>query len=152
MTPPAEFELLLLDYGGVCTPSHGEYVASTQPLADVRPECLDVVGAALSAGITVAVLSNELVTDWIDGNPLLDSVDHVISCADNRIFKPDRRAYARALLVTGCEAGRTLYVDDEPDNVAGARGAGLTAILFDAAAPAECWAEIGTRIGVRSGG
>ena len=144
MTSP--FDLLLLDYGGVCTPSHDEYLAGTAN--EVRPECLAVVSAARDAGVVVAILSNELASEWIERNPVLREADHVISCSDNRIYKPDRRAYQRVLLVTGASADRTLYVDDEPDNIAGASGVGMETMHFDPVDAAGGWSRIASRLGI----
>jgi len=143
-----EFDLLLLDYGGVCTPSHGEYLATTDPIDDVRPAALSVVEAAQANGLQVAILSNELDPNRSTPNSLLQVAGHVICGSDNKIFKPDRRAYQRALLLAGCEADRTFYVDDEPDNVAGAEALGMTAVLFDPTNALAQWEGIATRVGL----
>lgn len=142
------FDLLLLDYGGVCTPSHHEYLAATAPIEDVRPESPQVIEAAQAAGMSVIVLSNELDPTQIEPNAVLSMVDHVICGLDNKIFKPDRRAYQRALLVSGCDASRTLFVDDDADNVAGANGVGMATMLFDPVNASKQWAEIAKRLGV----
>ncbi len=139
------YDLLVLDYGGVCTMSQGELANRTAPmsLADAeRVQCLPVVLAAQAAGITVAVLSNEIDRSWAEQSPVLAQVDHVLPCADNGIMKPDRRAYQRVLLITGCTADRALFVDDDADNVRGAQGAGLATLLFDTSDPAASWAQI----------
>ncbi len=144
-----DFDLLILDFAGVCTPTHGEYLRALAAgtadamIADpIRPGCLELACRAQQNGIVVAVLSNDLDMNWIPSVPLLQQVDHVISCADNGIVKPDRRAYQRVLLLTGCAAERTLFVDDDPHNVAGARAVNIQAMLFDASDPNRCWADI----------
>lgn len=147
--------VLLLDYGGVCTLSTGEFVAaqgrdgcsSVVAAQDAtRPECRPVVARARAAGICVAILSNEIDRSWAMSVPLLDEVDHIIACSDNGLLKPDRRAYQRALMVTGSSADQVLFVDDEPENVAGARAVGIEALLFDVDRAADCWAEIAERV------
>jgi len=147
--------VLLLDYGGVCTPSPEEFVAALgqdqdfSPVAihDItRPECHSVVTQARTAGICVAILSNEINPKWADSVELLASVDHIIACSDNGVLKPDRRAYQRALMLTDSSAEQVLFVDDEPDNVAGARAVGIEALLFDTDRAADCWAEIAQRL------
>ena len=149
-----DIRVLLLDYGGVCTPSTREFVAAQDqhrcsPVVaerdTTRPECRSVVAQARAAGICVAILSNEIDPSWATSVPLLAEVDHVIACSDNGLLKPDRRAYQRALMVTGSSADQVLFVDDEPDNVAGARAVGIEALLFDVDRAADCWAEIADR-------
>lgn len=148
MKKPRPFDLLLLDYGGVCTPSHEEYLAATAPIGDIRPEGVRVVENAQAAGIAVVILSNELDPSRAEPNAVLSIVDHVICGMDNKIFKPDRRAYERALRLSGCDAARTFYVDDEADNVAGANGIGMATMLFDTANASHQWAEIAQKLGV----
>lgn len=139
------YDLLVLDYAGVCTPSHAEF-AQRSTLAtsetDERPGCLPVIRLAHSLGLTVVVLSNEIDPAWIERSSALSAVDHVIACTDNGILKPDRRAFQRALLLTNCAADRSLVVDDAIDNVRGAQAAGLTAILFDTTDADASWASV----------
>jgi FMN phosphatase YigB (HAD superfamily) len=145
------YDLLVLDYAGVCTRSHHEILAARQPPSDQpveRAEGLAMVRSAQAAGMRVVVLSNEIDQAWIPNSPLLSSVDTVLACTDNGILKPDRRAYQRALLATGCTANRALFVDDDADNVRGARGAGLDAIVFDTNDPAGSWIAVATACGL----
>jgi HAD superfamily hydrolase (TIGR01509 family) len=147
--PEHRFDLLIVDYGGVCIPSHSELIsvgAEATVAVTPRPACVDVITNAQAAGIVVAVLSNEIDTSWAD--PFLHQVDHVVACADNRIFKPDRRAYQRVLMLTEIGAPRALFVDDEPDNVAGATAADLESMLFDTDHPDRCWTSISDRLGL----
>jgi putative hydrolase of the HAD superfamily len=143
VAPPRRYDLLVLDYGGVCTMSHRELVDSPSGTLDIeRSECVPVVLAAQAIGMQVAVLSNEIDRAWIEHSAVLSQVDHVIPCGDNGVFKPDRRAYQRALLVSRCTAERALFVDDDLDNVRGAQGAGLASMLFDATDPVAAWSLI----------
>jgi len=148
-SPPRRFDLLVLDYGGVCTMSHRELVGGavqTGPFNAERAECVRLVLAAQALGMQVAVLSNEIDRAWIEHSTVLSRVDHVLACNDNGILKPDRRAYQRALLVSRCAAERSLFVDDEVDNVRGAEGAGLAAMLFDTRDPIGSWSQIDAAI------
>ena len=142
---PVGYDLLVLDYGGVCTMSHRELVGAglqTDRFNAERSECLRVVLAAQALGMQVAVLSNEIDRAWVEQSTLLAQVDHVLACSDNGILKPDRRAYQRALLISRCAPERTLFVDDEVDNVRGAQGAGLATMLFDTGDPVGSWSAI----------
>ena len=137
-----EFALLILDFDGVCTRPMREQVEHPTDRPD-RTEALDVVSAARRSGVTTIVLSNEIDTAWADRFPVLSAVDHVVNCADNRIYKPDRRAFQRCVLLAGTTAERTIVVDDGEDNVTVARSLGMTAVHFDVAEPATSWAAVG---------
>jgi len=47
--------------------------------------------------------------------------------------KPEPAMYRRALDIVGSAPGRTLFIDDRPENVAGAAAAGIRAIRFTGA-------------------
>jgi len=129
--------------------SHHELVEAAVPsdrFNAERPECVPFVLAVQALEMQVAVLSNEIDREWVKQSSVLACVDHVIACSDNGILKPDRRAYQRALLVSGCAPERALFVDDEIDNVRGAQGAGLAVMLFDARAADASWAAIDAAI------
>ena len=59
---------------------------------------------------------------WFDG--------HVISGLEGMV-KPDPRIYRLLLQRYGLSAGRTLFIDDRPDNVAVARTVGMRAVRFE---------------------
>ncbi len=141
--PEQPVELVILDFEGVCTPSHAELLdQGVATLAiPVRPECEELVSDLANAGIATAVLSNEISAEWVDRVPLLAQVDHVINCADNKIYKPDRRAFQRCCLVAGVAAEATLVIDDGVDNVLVARTLGMAAELFDPSEPQRSWAR-----------
>jgi len=48
-------------------------------------------------------------------------------------LKPDPRMYRAALQALGVAPGEAVFIDDTPANVAGARGLGMDAILFEGA-------------------
>jgi len=137
-------ELLILDFAGVCTPSAAELIATNTTGAEIkiRPECEELVSAAQVAGIVVVILSNEISHDWVDSVPVLSQVDHVVACSDNNIYKPDRRAFQRCLLLTETTAERTLVVDDSPDNITVAASLGMQTVLFDTANLEVSWNAI----------
>lgn len=138
-------ELLILDFAGVCTPSVSARISAGGRAASeisVRDGCEELVRSAQRSGVVVVILSNEISLDWIDTMPLLGIVDHVVACSDNKIFKPDRRAFQRCLLLTGVDADHTLVVDDESDNIAVADSLGMHTVLFDEADPARSWTQV----------
>ena len=137
-------DLLILDYSGVCTASvlFRLLVIDIRDGDGVRRECEELVKEAQEAGIAVAVLSNEMTKDWARTIPLLATVDHVVACADNNIFKPDRRAFQRCLLLADTEPERALVVDDEPDNITVAASLGMHTVLFDETQTSASWSAV----------
>ncbi len=135
---------LILDFDGVCTRSARELTADSASdgselsgsIADIiRPEAVAAMTTAKAAGMTTVVLSNDLDRSWLDGLELEECTDHVIVGSDNGIFKPDRRAFQRCLLVADCRPEWSLVVDDQADNIAVADSLGIRTVLFDTESP-----------------
>ena len=122
-------DLLILDFDGVCTPpmTAGLGREAAEPWLQ---GAVSTVELAQSTGVQVAVLSNEIRAQWATEYPVLEIVDHVVNCADNGIYKPDRRAFQRCLLLSGSRAEHTLVVDDDPDNATVAESLGMHACLL----------------------
>jgi putative hydrolase of the HAD superfamily len=63
---------------------------------------------------------------------LLELVDGVVASADVGADKPAAAVFKGALELAGCDASQAVHVGDSPSNdVAGARAAGLRAVLID---------------------
>jgi putative hydrolase of the HAD superfamily len=60
-----------------------------------------------------------------------DRFDAVVGSADVGLCKPDPAAFTAAIEPLGIPAERCLMIDDRPENVEGARAAGLQALQFD---------------------
>jgi putative hydrolase of the HAD superfamily len=103
------------------------------------PDAAPTLGALRSRDLRLAVLTNfelpsidrtlryaGLEPDWFDA---------LISSGATGVAKPDPRAYALATAALGLAPQACLFVDDLPENVAGARAAGLRAVLLDRTAP-----------------
>ena len=101
----------------------------------IRPGIRSLVDEAQHHGVIVAILSNEISEAWELSDDVFSIVDHVVACSDNRIFKPDRRAFQRCLLLADRSAAETLVVDDEPDNIAVAASLGMRTVRFDTTDP-----------------
>jgi putative hydrolase of the HAD superfamily len=101
----------------------------------VRPEAEALVADARAAGLRIGVLTNETELlqgrAWIERVDVLRSVDALVDASVTGIMKPDAAAYRLALDALGLPAGRVLFVDDQPRNVAGAEAVGLAAVRFD---------------------
>jgi len=112
----------------------------------VRPGAVATVSRAREAGYGVSVLTNDMRAfhgeTWEHGVEFLRLVDQIVDCSETGIFKPDPRAFERAIQVVGVEPGRILFVDDQPINVEGARAVGMHAVWFDIAIAEAAWRSV----------
>ena len=79
------------------------------------------------------LLSNTNVLHFaglMKGYPVLHHFDHYVLSHQIKAMKPDAAIYRRAVELAQCPAGECLFIDDLPENVAGAQHAGLQAVLF----------------------
>ena len=99
---------------------------------DARPT-LDALAAA---GLRLAVVANWDVslTDVLARLGLADPFEAIVTAAAVGAAKPDPRPFHRALEHLGTDAARCLHVGDDPvTDIAGARAAGMAAVLLDRA-------------------
>jgi putative hydrolase of the HAD superfamily len=107
------------------------------PFAEVP----DALAALRAAGHRLLVVSNWdcSLPEWLGPAGLLEHVEAVVSSGEAGVAKPDPRIFERALALAGARPREVVHVGDSLDNdVAGARAAGLRAILVarDGEAPA----------------
>jgi len=149
------FDVVVFDYEGVCTPSSREFIEHERgELRPLRPELCGVIEELRIRGAALVLLSNEFDREWVAAIEDFPHFDHILVGSDNRIFKPDRRAFQRVLHVLGCQPTACLMVDDDETNVRVARSIGCEAIQFDTEDIAGSWAKIldarpGTEPGAR---
>ncbi|MDA1265479.1 MAG: HAD-IA family hydrolase, partial [Planctomycetota bacterium] len=97
---------------------------------EVFPDVRELLERA--AAMPVAVVSNwgERLEPLLEGLGL--TVDLAMSSALEEVEKPDPEIFHRALARLGVEPGRVLHIGDRADtDVAGARAAGIRAVLLD---------------------
>jgi putative hydrolase of the HAD superfamily len=115
------------------------------PDAVIRPEAEDAIRIARSAGIRLAILSNELDLfygeDFRKKLKLIDSFDVIVDATYTRILKPDPRAYQKVLLDLSLPPDACVFVDDQKRNIVGANACGLRTLLFDVKNPRRSYAE-----------
>jgi FMN phosphatase YigB (HAD superfamily) len=105
------------------------------PFAEV-PEALTALSAT---GHRLIVVSNWdcSLADWLGPAGLLEHVEAVVSSGATGVAKPDPGIFERALALARAEPGEVVHVGDSMDNdVVGARGVGLRAILVARDGPA----------------
>jgi putative hydrolase of the HAD superfamily len=87
-----------------------------------------------AAGLKLAVIANWDIslTDVLRRLGLAEAFAAIVTAAAVGAAKPDPAPFRVALEQLGVDAGRCVHVGDDPvTDVAGARGAGLTAVLID---------------------
>ncbi|MEU8105813.1 HAD family hydrolase [Nonomuraea muscovyensis] len=90
----------------------------------------------LAAGGGVALLSNAPVAtaDGLDRLPWIAAIPHRVYSGRIGLVKPDREIYDHLAAELGAHPADILFIDDRPENVEGARLAGMTGVLFTTAA------------------
>lgn len=139
---PDGFDVVVFDYSGVCTPSASEFIATNSPaVAPLRPRLASIITEFRERGSTIVLLSNEFDREWIRLIDDFPEFDHVLVGSDNRVFKPDRRAFQRVLHVTQCEPHRCLVIDDDIDNCRVAESIGCHSVRFDPSDVSTSWTD-----------
>lgn len=120
-------------------PQYLQRVVGDDPMSSIRPEAIDTIGKAKSAGVRLAVLSNELDLFYGDGYraslPFMSSFEAVIDATYTKILKPDPQAYGFVTTALAVEPSDCVFVDDQPKNVRGADEFGMKAVQFDVTDP-----------------
>ncbi|WP_344580674.1 HAD-IA family hydrolase [Nonomuraea roseoviolacea] len=95
-----------------------------------------LLGELLAAGRPVGLLSNApaCVADGLDALPWIAAIPHRVYSGRIGLVKPDRAIYDHLARELDADPVDVVFVDDRPDNVAGARAAGMTALAFTTAA------------------
>ena len=73
---------------------------------------------------------NHIETKW----RVSELFDHLVLSYQLKSMKPDAQIFLEAIRLTGLTAERCFFVDDVPENIAGARRAGLDCELFQGVA------------------
>jgi HAD superfamily hydrolase (TIGR01549 family) len=100
----------------------------------LRRGAVETLTALRRRGLRLGIVSNgdeAQLARWVALGGLGERVDFVLSSEAARSCKPDAGIFREALRRAGCTAADALYVGDTPDHdVAGARAAGLRAVLL----------------------
>lgn len=118
-----------------CSLSVADWVEARRRGMRLIPGTLALIERLIAAGVTVAVLTNN--------GPLVDLYretlapelarlvgDRFLVSSSFSTLKPDPEVFRRALRQLGFAPEETFFIDDLPENVEGARAAGLRAAVF----------------------
>ena len=123
-------------------PEHAELIALFGPrfndtVPHAIPGMLEIVRELDAAGVPLFAITNfsgEFWPAWAEQHgELFDRFRDVVVSGDEKLVKPDPAIYALALKRFGLSGPDAVFVDDSPANVAGAREAGIHAVLFTGA-------------------
>ena len=85
------------------------------------------------AGVALYAITNfsvEKFTESLERFPFLSAFDGIVVSGQEGLLKPNVPIFALLCSRFGLAAAECIFIDDNADNVEGARAAGMTAILF----------------------
>ena len=100
----------------------------------VNPHALELAREIKAGGVRTAILSNmphDLLGELRKSFDWLNEFEVQIWSCEHGVVKPAPEIYRLCLNALGCEPHRTLFFDDRPNNVEGARRAGMKAHLLN---------------------
>ncbi len=98
---------------------------------------IDLVGELAAAGVPLFGITNfshEFWGPFRATQPIFDRFRDIVVSGAERLTKPDRAIYELALRRFGLPADALIFIDDRPENVAGAEATGMRGHLFTDAA------------------
>src|SRR5436190_17795361 len=94
---------------------------------------LAAVRAARAGGVKTGLISNSWSTTHYDRDLLNELFDAVVISAEVGLHKPQPEIYLLAAERLGADPERCVFVDDLPENCAGAEAVGMTCVLHSSA-------------------
>ena len=115
------------------------------PMKVIRPEFIHTLKQAKSAGIRLAILSNELDlfygAEFRTKLPFLNDFEVIVDATYTKILKPDPRAYQEVVEKLNLDYEQCVFVDDQLRNINGAHNCNLKTVHFNVHSPAISYAE-----------
>jgi epoxide hydrolase-like predicted phosphatase len=114
-----------------------------------KPEMFSLASSLHDKGYKTALLSNtELPAVEFFHELGYDMFDVLVFSCEEGMMKSDRRIYNLTLERLGSRAEYSVFIDDRPDYIQGAKNVGMNTILFESVAQVK---EELTRMGVEQG-
>ena len=98
----------------------------------LRPGTVALIEDVAAAGYRLALLSNAPaeVAEVVAGLPVAARFEHCAFSYSLRSVKPDPECYRAVLAMLGASPACVVFLDDRPDNVAGAQALGIRSVRF----------------------
>jgi putative hydrolase of the HAD superfamily len=98
----------------------------------LQPGTVDLITGLAAAGQRLALLSNAPadVAGAVQDLPLASQFEHLVFSCALKSAKPDPECFLATLALLDAQPGDVVFLDDRPDNVAGAAALGLRSIQF----------------------
>jgi len=95
---------------------------------------LEVVDRLRESGVTVAIGSNIYAphVEWVKQREVFDRFNRLYLSCELGAAKPSKKFFEHILEDLGVEPDRTIFMDDPPENVEGARSLGIRAFHYEA--------------------
>lgn len=111
----------------------------SETVTGLLPGMAEIVHALHARGVPLYAITNFSHEFWPSFRAreaaIFDLFADVVVSGEERLLKPDREIYARALKRFGLEPEEALFVDDRKDNVRGAEALGMRGHPFRGAGP-----------------
>lgn len=124
-------------------PDMCKYLFSGDQDEITRPAARRLLRDAKQAGIPVGVLTNDLTSfhdeAWLARMSIIREFDTLVDGRTEGVYKPDPEAYRIILNRMGVPAEGTVFIDDQPVNLEGARAVGLTCVHLDPVNPSPAF-------------
>lgn len=119
-------------------PEHAELIALwergwPQMLRGPIPETVEILAQLRDRGHRLYALTNWSAETFPLARRRFDFLgwfEDIVISGEVKLAKPDPRIFALAIARCGLEPGETVFIDDNPQNVAAGRNAGLHAVNF----------------------
>ena len=121
-------------------------VRGDNPQEIIREEAKQCVEQLHSSGLPLAILSNEL--DLFYGAkirnklPILNYFKVIVDGTYTKVLKPRAEAYKNCLMQLGLDAENCLFVDDQLQNILGAKKMKLPTVHFDITQPVKSFEKV----------
>ncbi len=109
---------------------------------------VELLGRLRARGVKLYALSNVSEVTFAhlrERHGFLELFDGIVISAEIKLVKPEPAIFEHLRERFGIDFGRSVFVDDLPANVAGARSLGLASILFES--PEQCARELAPLLG-----
>jgi HAD superfamily hydrolase (TIGR01509 family) len=117
-----------------------------------RPQAIDLVTRARTAGLPVGILTNELMDfqgrEWVESQDWFPWFDVLIDSTELGIRKPDPQPYLVAIEEMKLPAQDIIFIDDNPTYVHGGEAVGLQSLLLDVSDPGAVFIDAAQRLGL----